>query len=177
MKFQTVQTFVDRNKEYAKNHAPPPSVADLRSMPSPGRVQTVIVICSDPRVHPDQFMQIAPGEATIVRVAGGRTVDALRSLIVLEGMVPLSTIAVIHHTDCGLTHQTNEAVRQRVKSLAPEHSKEIDEMEFGHIQDHKKALEEDVARVRDSPYLSKEIEVVGYLFDIKTGKLEQIVQK
>jgi len=37
-------------------------------------------------------------DATVVRVAGGRATDVIRSLIVLEGMIPIRTVAIIHHT-------------------------------------------------------------------------------
>lgn len=76
------------------------------------------VACSDPRVSPELFLNIAPGgkfphwivdispswtgntdlQASFIRVAGGRAVDALRSLIVLDEMLKISTVVVIHHT-------------------------------------------------------------------------------
>lgn len=37
-------------------------------------------------------------ECAVIRNAGGRAVDALNSLIVLDSIIPLQSIAVIHHT-------------------------------------------------------------------------------
>ncbi|GAM39340.1 hypothetical protein TCE0_034r10812 [Talaromyces pinophilus] len=110
----------------------------MRATPMPpGFSQTVIIACSDPRVSPELFLNIAPG-------------------------------------DCGLTHQTNEAIRDRIKLLAPDHASKIDEMGFGHIHDHESALNEDVAYLKDSPYLAKDVEVAGYLYDLKTGALNKV---
>jgi len=38
--------------------------------------------------------------------------------------------------DCGLTHQTNEGIRQRVKQLAPDHAVEIEKKDYGHIHEY-----------------------------------------
>jgi hypothetical protein len=43
---------------------------------------------------------------------------------------------MIDMIDCGLTHQTNELVRDRIKLLAPDHASEIDGMSFGHIHEY-----------------------------------------
>ncbi|KUL90752.1 hypothetical protein ZTR_00043 [Talaromyces verruculosus] len=177
MSLSTFEKLLERNKEYVPKHVPLPSVADMRATPMPpGFSQTVIIACSDPRVSPELFLNIAPGDlqASFIRVAGGRAIDALRSLIVLDGMLKISTVVVIHHTDCGLTHQTNEAIRDRIKLLAPYHASKIDEMGFGHIHDHESALNEDVAYLKDSPFLTKDVEVVGYLYDLKTGALNKV---
>lgn len=36
--------------------------------------------------------------------------------------------------DCGLTHATDEGIRNRLKEVAPEHANEIDGMKFGEIK-------------------------------------------
>lgn len=34
----------------------------------------------------------------MIRNAGGRAIDALRSLIVLDGVIPIKTVIILHHT-------------------------------------------------------------------------------
>ena len=58
----------------------------------------VSVSCSDPRVIPEQYFGLNRGEAAIVRNAGGRASDALRSIATLDAIGGLSTIIVVHHT-------------------------------------------------------------------------------
>ena len=46
-----------------------------------------------------QFTDIrTPVESAVVRNAGGRASDAIRSLVTLDSLLPLGTIIVIHHT-------------------------------------------------------------------------------
>ena len=84
---------------------------------------------------------------------------------------------VIHHTDCGATHTTNEKVRSFLKERDPEHAAHIDATDFGEITDgdHDAALQHDVELVRASPWFSKEMVVRGYLYDIKTGEVTERV--
>lgn len=37
-------------------------------------------------------------EFGIIRNAGGRAADAVRSLVVLDALIPIGTVMVIHHT-------------------------------------------------------------------------------
>lgn len=37
-------------------------------------------------------------DATVTRNAGGRAIDAIRSLIVLDNLVPIGAVIVVHHT-------------------------------------------------------------------------------
>ncbi|KAK5073283.1 hypothetical protein LTR70_010419 [Exophiala xenobiotica] len=104
--------------------------------------------------------------------------DAIRTILDLDGMIPIKTILIIHHTDCGMTHQTDEAVRTRCKAKAatPELAAELDDMEFGEITDMDESLRHDVALVKEKvgPYLSPDLQVCGYRYDIKTGKLHAV---
>ena len=92
------------------------------------------VSCFDARIHPNDFFGIKPGEANILNNAGGRVDgDAIRSLVVLDSIAGVSTVIVIHHTDCGLTHSTDGEIKEKLTKKAPEYAKEIDTMKFGEI--------------------------------------------
>lgn len=74
------------------------------------------VTCLDPRVVPSQFF--GPGmNAAVVRNAGGRpTDDAVASMVVLRSLANLKNVIVIHHTDCGMTHLTQEQIVGEAKA-------------------------------------------------------------
>jgi carbonic anhydrase len=97
-----------------------------------------------------------PSEAAIIRNAGGRASDSLRSIATLDAIGGLSTIIVVHHTgecgaaindcldiycrqpadaptDCGTTLVRDEEVREMLRKRAPEKSEEIAKMTFGEI--------------------------------------------
>ena len=75
-----------------------------------------LVTCLDPRVVPSQFF--GPGmNAAVVRNAGGRpTDDAVASMVVLRSLANLKNVIVIHHTDCGMTHLTQEQIVREAKA-------------------------------------------------------------
>lgn len=116
----------------------------------------------------------------MIRNAGGRALDALRSLVVLDNLLGLSAVLVVHHTDCGLTNVSNEAIRKWLKERTGPgsgHRHEIEGMEFGEIanKDFEASLKEDVELLRASPLLREGLVVKGFLFDLKTGKVEEKV--
>lgn len=42
------------------------------------------------------------GDAHVIRNAGGRAKDALRSLIISQQLLGTKHIVILHHTDCGM---------------------------------------------------------------------------
>jgi len=46
---------------------------------------------------------------------------------------------------------------------------------FGAVEDQLGALHEDVARVRDHPLFPPSVAVGGFLYDVGTGRLSQLV--
>ena len=83
-----------RNSKYAETHISPGSLLErIAARKGAGVKGTVIISCSDPRIPPEQFLALEKGEAAIIRNAGGRTSDALRSLIALDAVGNLGTVA------------------------------------------------------------------------------------
>lgn len=69
--------------------------------------------------------------------AGGRIdADTLRTLIVLDNVIGIKTVMVVHHTDCGLTHITDEKIRMQLKEKNPEMEGEVEKLTgwFGEIK-------------------------------------------
>ncbi|ETR97173.1 carbonic anhydrase, partial [Trichoderma reesei RUT C-30] len=132
------------------------------------------VTCCDPRVLPDRFFGGIGMKFSEVRNAGGRASEALRSIICVDQMLGVGAVIVIHHTDCGLTHLRNDYLHKSLTEKAPKNAEEIAEMEFGEIVDLKASVVEDMKILKDSPYLRKNLKVYGYVYDIKTGKLQEV---
>jgi carbonic anhydrase len=63
----------------------------------------VILTCMDARIDVLDLLDIAPGDAHIVRNAGGlATPDAVRSIAMSQRLLGTERILVIQHTDCGI---------------------------------------------------------------------------
>ncbi|KAK1247681.1 hypothetical protein MKX07_000569 [Trichoderma sp. CBMAI-0711] len=89
-------------------------------------------------------------------------------------MLGVGAVIVIHHTDCGLTHLRNDYLHKCLTEKAPEYADEIAKVDFGEIVDLKASVVEDMMILKDSPYLRKDLKVYGYVYDIKTGKLQEV---
>jgi len=71
----------------------------------------------------------------MVRNAGGRAFDAIRTLAVLQTIGNPATIVVMHHTDCGMTHFHDAEVKKALVEMAPSEKASIEDMKFGEIKD------------------------------------------
>jgi carbonic anhydrase len=56
----------------------------------------------DARIVPAEAFGVKEGEAHVIRNAGGRAPEALRSLIISQQLLGTQEIALIQHTDCGM---------------------------------------------------------------------------
>ncbi|KAH7369480.1 carbonic anhydrase [Plectosphaerella cucumerina] len=173
---QQFEELLRRNRESLGAHQPPPLLKQLVGIPNlPGSL--CILTCSDSRVDPTQYLGLKIGEAFVLRNAGGRAVDALRSLQVISSIHPINLIVVVHHTDCGGLFTNDEEVRDKMCARAPAHRDSIRDKSFGTFQDIgiDESIREDVAMLKKWAFRSPETQVVGYALDIKTGKIRRVV--
>lgn len=69
----------------------------------------------------------------MIRNAGGRAFDAIRTLTALQTIGAPGTIVVMHHTDCGMSHFHDAAIKDALRELAPGEEAAIEKMQFGEI--------------------------------------------
>lgn len=119
---------------------------------------------------------IAPLDAVMIRNAGGRAFDALRTIAVLGRIGNPGTIAVLHHTDCGMTHFTDAAIKEHLYTISPDAGEDIEGIKrYGEIIGPiEGSIKEDVALLRSSPFIKKGVQIVGLKYDVFSGKLEEI---
>lgn len=142
-------------------------------LPMPPARHLAILTCMDARLHPDRFFGLALGDAHVIRNAGGRASDdAIRSLIISSTLLGTREFLVIHHTDCGMLTFTNEALRERLRADLQTDASDIDFLPF---TDLKTSVQDDVDRILGSPFLASGITVSGHIYDVTSGRLEQVV--
>jgi carbonic anhydrase len=78
---------------------------------------------------------------------------------------------VIHHTDCGMLTFTNEDAWKMLESATGEDPTGIDFMPFSDVAD---SVRQDVQTIRANPFLPKDAEVSGWIYDVKTGRIEPV---
>lgn len=108
----------------------------------------------------------------VIRNAGGRAADALRSIIISQRLLGTETVVVLHHTDCGmLTFDNNHihgVIREQLDGADASH---IDFLPFGNLE---QSVRDDVKFIKDSPFIPDNILVKGFLYDVKTGKINPV---
>lgn len=122
-----------------------------------------VVTCIDTRIEPLGMLGLVPGDAKIMRNAGGRvTDDVLRSLVLAVKLLGVERVVVIHHTECALAGTTDDELRAATGS---------DAAWLGAMPDAEQALADDVQRVRDSAIVGPSVAVEGLVYDVRTGLL------
>lgn len=161
-----VPRFLEANERYAATF----TKGDL-TMPPAKRV--AILTCMDARLDPAKFLGLEEGDAHVIRNAGGRaTADALRSLIISQQLLGTREIVVIHHTDCGMLTFTNEQLRAKLRDELGVDASSVDFLPFSDLE---QSVRDDIARLRASPLLLRDVPIHGLIYDVRTGSLRQVV--
>ncbi len=111
-----------------------------------------------------------------VVVAGGRAIDALRSVTVAEHLFGIENVVIVHHTYCGATSFTTDGI---IDAYNHEHDTDIStiyERDSISISDYVRSLEHDTRLMRESRGTPKHANIYGYLYDLDTTELTLVVE-
>ena len=145
---------------------------DAGDLPLPPAKRVAIVACMDARLNPYGLLGLQEGDAHVIRNAGGVvTDDEIRSLSISQRLLGTEEIILIHHTDCGMLTFTNDQLRDKLKSETGSDASEIDFLPFPDLD---QSVRDDVKRIKDSPYVDKDVSVSGFVYDVNTGRLRRI---
>ncbi|HEX5990501.1 MAG TPA: carbonic anhydrase [Solirubrobacterales bacterium] len=130
-----------------------------------------IVTCMDSRLDVFAALGLGPGEAHVLRNAGGViTDDVIRSLAISQRRLGTREVMLIHHTDCGMQKVTDDGFRMELQettgvspSFAIESFKDIDA-----------DVRQSILRVRRSPFLIHREVVRGFVYDVDSHKLREV---
>lgn len=163
---------------------------DKGELPMPPGRRFAILTCMDARLDPAKYAGLSEGDAHVIRNAGGRASDdAIRSLVISYKLLGTSEWFVIHHTNCGMEFFTDElmgdllAQSLETAALGPEGFHDIGagpgspegrNVSWLTIPDQEQSIVEDVTRIRNHPLVPSRIPIYGYLYDVQTGRLEEI---
>ncbi|HEY1367652.1 MAG TPA: carbonic anhydrase [Gaiellaceae bacterium] len=144
------------------------STFDGGELPMPPGRAFAVVTCMDARLDPARFLGLELGDAHVIRNAGGVVSDdALRSLVISHHLLGTQEAVVIGHTDCGMLTFANDDLRAK---LGPD----ADGVDFLPFPDVAARVRESVETIRGSSLLPDSFGATGYVYDVKTGRLESV---
>ncbi|HKR97941.1 MAG TPA: carbonic anhydrase [Candidatus Dormibacteraeota bacterium] len=116
--------------------------------PRPARGIAVIT-CMDTRVDPAALLGLLPGDAHVIRNAGGVvTDDVLRSLELSQTVLGTERVVVIQHTDCALPLRNQAEATASVRAA--------------------------VRGLRGAGVIPRREHITGLVFDVATGGLTDV---
>lgn len=156
-----VQEFLQANEAYTANF-------HKGSLPMPPARKVAVLACMDARLDPARILGLEEGDAHVIRNAGGRAADAVRSLVISEQLLGTQTIVIVHHTDCGMLTFTNEYLHEKIKQDLHANAEHIAFLPFNNLE---QSVRDDIAFLRNSPLIPDSIDIFGFIYDVANGKL------
>lgn len=140
-------------------------------LPATAAAGLAVLTCMDSRIDPLGMLGLEPGDAKILRNAGGRvTQDVLRTTVLASYLLGVERLMIVQHTGCAMAQTTEAAVHEKIAAAGGPDSRSIS---FKTSADQQEAIRHDVQRVKSWPYL-RTLEVGGFILDLTTGLMRQI---
>jgi carbonic anhydrase len=151
------------NQRYADSFSGP--------LPMPPALGLAVVACMDARLNVYALLGLEDGQAHVIRNAGGViTDDGIRSLAISQRLLGTREIILIHHTDCGMLTFTDDDFKAAIQAetgIKPAWSAES-------FDDLDTDVRQSIARIKASPFVPHKDSVRGFVFDVATGKLNEV---
>lgn len=133
----------------------------------------VVVSCMDARLHVEEFLGLENGQAHVIRNAGGIvTEDVIRSLIISYYIGGTREAMIINNTKCGMTTFRDEELFARIQqdtdavAVAP--------TSFQSFSNFEENVRRQVLRVKSHPWIPPDMSVRGFIYDVETGRLQEV---
>ena len=155
--------YLEFNADYAETFVP--------ALPGKPARHVAVVACMDSRLDVFALLGMSQGDAHVLRNAGGAvTDDMIRSLAISQRLLGTTEIILIHHTDCGMQKTTEDEFKGVVEAetgIRPPWAVEA-------FTDAPGDVRQSVARIKASPFIPHRDAVRGFVFDVATGKLNEV---
>jgi carbonic anhydrase len=125
----------------------------------------------DARLDLFGILGLAPGDAHLIRNAGGvATDDVIRSLSISQRKLGTREIVLVHHTDCGMLTFTEDEFRNELleeTGIKPAWTAET-------FTDLDADVRSSMARIRTSPFIPHLDSVRGFVYEVESGRLREV---
>ena len=158
----------DELLQNAERYAESFDKSDLPLSPAKG---LAVVACMDARVNPYGILGLSEGDAHVIRNAGGViTDDEIRSLAISQHLLGTTEIVLIHHTECGMLTFSDEQFARQLEEASGERPS-WSANTFGDLEGD---VRESIRRIIESPFIPNKDSVRGFVYDVKTGRLNEV---
>nr|HEV7208094.1 carbonic anhydrase [Mycobacteriales bacterium] len=131
----------------------------------------IVLTCMDSRIEPLAMLGLVPGDAKILRNAGGRvTNEVLGTLVLAAHLLGVNRVMVVAHTRCAMAAGSEHDIHAAIDAAGGPDTRSLS---FRTADDQQAALRADVQRVRSWPYLTN-LTVGGFLYDVTTGRVGRV---
>jgi carbonic anhydrase len=145
---------------------------DKGDLPLPPGKKVAVVACMDARLNVYGTLGLQEGDAHVIRNAGGVvTDDEIRSLAISQRLLGTEEIILIHHTDCGMLTFTDDQFKASIEEetgIKPAWAAEA----FGDLESD---VRQSIARIKASPFIPRKDSVRGFIYEVETGRLREVV--
>lgn len=145
---------------------------DKADLPLPPAKKIAVVACMDARLNLYGILGLQEGDAHIIRNAGGVvTDDEIRSLAISQHLLGTEEVILIHHTDCGMLTFTDDGFKRQLQDetgIKPTWAAEA-------FPDLDEDVRQSVARVKASPFVPRKDIIRGFVYEVETGRLREVV--
>jgi len=162
-----IDSALKANLDYAKKYDP-----KLGQPPAP---KVAVVTCMDPRLsNLPEILGLPQADIDVIRTGGPAvTEDVLAELVVSTRVLGSSAIMLLNHTGYGFTTFTDAELNARLSSVTGDASPAP--MRFFSFRDPEANTREQINTVRSHPWIAKDVPVRGFVLDMQTGLLSEVV--
>ncbi|MFF1876316.1 beta-class carbonic anhydrase [Leifsonia sp. NPDC058230] len=150
-------------EDYDASHSGPPAP------------RIAIVTCADPRLSGiTRMLGLDDADVDMIRNVG--TViddDSVRSLVISTQVLGSREIMIINHNECGMTTFADAELEERLRretGVSP-----IAPARFYSFTDAEQNTREQVQKARSHPWISPDVPIRGFVFDVHTGRLSEVL--
>lgn len=140
-------------------------------LPAPPALGIAVVTCMDARIDPLAVFGLRPGDAHVIRNAGGLvTPDVVRSLVLSQRALGTRQVLVAQHTGCGVHGLDDDR-------LAAEIAAEVGSppsWRGGGFDDLEESVRASVRRLRATPELPHRDAIRGAVIDLVAGGVRPV---
>jgi carbonic anhydrase len=133
--------------------------------------KVAVLACMDARMDVYWILDLRPGDAHVIRNAGGAaTDDMIRSITISQRLLGTTEVILLHHTECGMMTFSDDEFRQKIEAEVgvrpPWATEAFDDLEAD--------VRQSIARIKASPFVPHRDEIRGFVYHVDKGMLTEV---
>ena len=134
-------------------------------------MRLVVLTCMDARIDPAALLGLRPGDAHVIRNAGGRaSPGAIAAVAISQALLGTREVMVLHHTDCAMGRMRPEELAARIEAATGRpFDQELDTFAAADA-----AVVEDMDRLRASTALAHTDHIRGFIYDLAANAVTEV---